>query len=744
MSLVQAGGASVIEAAIAEVMTAEDSEAASRDRATQDPQRGRDPRLPSLFSPRLRQAVGGQEMDANFYRAIEQLQSDHVDPALPGFSAALARAARNVGSGAGAGTSNRQEAHGFVRALQDLVQALQRPDGAAATEPGAEGGAAAAENAAAGPSAAPDPAGPGVRPADARDPVFQLLRMVGAQEGGSDLPLGTILDRAGRLASGVAGSAAARSGGEAAPPPASDADMADVAQEPVAADAEPQQQAAGAEASPEGHAPMDVVRERSPQANTTSGAAEAPPPPPAEPPTAGPSAAVGIAAADGGPVAREAAGTAAQLAGTAEGSEGGVVSGAPPQAEQPAGTTAGAAAATDGAAALSRDAQEPVEEGVLTACIRERATAAGLDVSMLEGLPSDMVRETLLAYGVNLRDTTGGASEAAAAAEDTRAALEGIIPPELLNEGLQAERDRATRRLREFSGARQGAAAGDAAVTAGQRGGVDAATGGNSAVGAAQDFATMIMSFPADVREDALASLPANVVEELPASLRSQAQRLQGRRGMPSRMREAMGHHLGRIGAGTPAATGHRHGGRDITRGESAALHSLMSGTLDNMPSTLSELPGTAPCEELSVESVRVLIKLNACAAALENESALLTSSSRPDIHDGVTAILVGCLPTQQSVSRVCSLFMEAVASFLTQPRAAAPPSSAPVRRLVLGLDTTRAAMCPQANDAALVLTGLLGTLGDLSKFDGHVAQCVITMLFLAWLSWTLMLRRQS
>lgn len=708
-----------METAIAEVMTAEDTEAASGDAATQDPARGRDPRLLSLFSPRTRQMTGDRELGRSFYQAIEEL---HRDPGDPGFSVAFAQGARSADA---AGGSARPEAQNIVRALQDLIHALQGPneDGGNALHVEGEAGSAADG----GRAAAPTPARAGQQDSEI-DPVFRLLRMAGAEATGEGRSISVMLGRT------APPSAAA--GASAPPPPAAPADegriaptvaaagdteMADVADEAPSTAPEGRAQAGAAEAAPDGHAPMDGVREQAPAVDAPGGsstgdntathalaAEQASPEAPGEvePVQPLPAGARSAAAAAEPAHATDAAAQRDLL--TQDGA-----TAAPSQAE-------GGTGVAGDAAAPAADAEEPGGDGVLSARMRERATAAGLDVSMLEALPPDMVRETLLAYGVDIRDTGGGASEAAAAAEDTRAALEGVIPPELLNEGLQAERDRAARRLREFSGARQQATAGD--VPAADRGAADG-PGAAAEANATQDFATMIMSFPTDVREDALASLPADVVEQLPASLRSQAERLQGRREVPGRMRESMGHHLGRIGAGAGGATGHRSN-RDVTRGEAAALSSLLSGTLDRMPAPLSQLPDSAPCEELGVDAVKTLIKLNACASALESESSVLSSSSRPDIHDGVTAILVGCLATQRSVARVCSLLMDAVNSFLVQPRAVAPPSSAMVRRLVLGLDTTRAAMCPQANDAALVLTGLLGMMGDLSKFDGHVAQC--------------------
>lgn len=722
-----------METAIAEVMTAEDNEAASGEAAAQDPARGRDPRLLSLFSPRTRQMTGDRELDRSFYQAIEELHRDHGDPALPpGFSAAFAQAARNADAAVGGA---RPEAQNIVRALQDLVNALQGPNddgGNALRAEGDAGGAADGSR-----EAAAAPARVGQQDAEV-DPVFQLLRMAGAEATGEGRPISVMLGRAGPSSAAARASApppaaAPADEGRAAPAVAGDTEMTDVADEPPAAAPEAREQAEAAEAAPDGHAPMDGVREQAPAADAGGAAAggaatgdgttadaptaeEAAPEAPDAPGEVVPVQPLPADAVAAPAASTPAAGASAHTADAAVQPDSRVQGGA---AAAPAQASEGGAGATGDAAAPAADAEEAGGNGVLTARMRERATAAGLDVSMLEALPPDMVRETLLAYGVDIRDTGGGASEAAAAAEDTRAALEGVIPPELLNEGLQAERDRAARRLREFSGARQQAAAGDA--PAAERG---AADGPGAAVeaNATQDFATMIMSFPTDVREDALASLPADVVEQLPASLRSQAQRLQGRRAVPGRMRESMGHHLGRIGGGAGGAAGHRSN-RDVTRGEAAALSSLLSGTLDRMPAPLTQLPDTAPCEELGVDSVKTLIKLNACASALESESSVLSSSSRPDIHDGVTAILIGCLPTQGSVARVCSLLMDSVNSFLVQPRAVAPPSSALVRRLVLGLDTTRAAMCPQANDAALVLTGLLGMMGDLSKFDGHVAQ---------------------
>lgn len=713
MCVLQPGGPSVIETAIAEVMTAED-EAASGDQAAQDPSRvgGRGPRLMPLFSPRTRQ-MAGEELDRNFDEAIDELHRDHGDPALPAdVSATFARFARGV-----EGAPGRPEARSIVQALQDLVQALQGPNEGGAGGAHVEGEAAAAADAGRGPVPAREQGAPSGQPDAEEDPVSWLLRMTGTQVDSSGQSISVLLNRA--AAQAPAAEAPAADAGPEAPPAAgaaaADTDMADAADEPPrpAAEARQDDVSEPLAASPDGHAPMDGVREQTPPASTAAAAPAEPPASAAAEPAQRPAPGADADVAGATPEATPAAGTSAPATVATAPSAGGE-----PEAA-PATAAAGDVAATGDAGAPAAATAENPEEGVLTARMRERATAAGLDVSMLEALPSEMVRETLLAYGVDIRDTGGDASEAAAAAEDTRAALEGVIPPELLNEGLQAERDRAARRLREFSGARQRAAAGDAGGT-----GAPAADGGRAAAAAsdaAQDFATMIMSFPTDVREDALASLPADVVEQLPASLRSQAQRLQGRRVVPGRLRETMGHTLGRIGAGGGGVAAHRTNG-DGRRGD-GALSALLSGTLDRMPAPLAQLPDTAQCEELGVDSVRTLIKLNACAAVLESESSVLSSSSRPDIHDGVTAILVGCLPTQRSVARVCSLFMEAVSSFLVQPRAVAPPSSAPVRRFVLGLDTTRAAMCPQANDAALVLTGLLGMLSDLSKFDGHVAQ---------------------
>lgn len=426
-------------------------------------------------------------------------------------------------------------------------------------------------------------------------------------------------------------------------------------------------------------------------------------------------------AAQGTDATPAAAAAAADAAGDAVGDAAPAADAPQQDAQNTAGAPADAGPSTtaepDAAAAPAAAgdvAAEPAENGILTARVRERAAAAGLDVGMLEALPSDLVRETLLAYGVDPTDRGAGG------ADDSRAALSAMIPAELLSEGLAAEREAALRRSQQAAAALSAAAPAAPAVAGAAPAEGAAVAEADPARAAAADFAATVASFPPDALEDALASLSAEVTEHLPGPLRTQAMRLQGRRNFRS-LRE-----LTDLRAAQRTAAGRGTAGaapRDVPT-------VLSQVVLREFPeaSVLPTKPATpqTPSSDLSTKSLAVIIKIIACNANSSTSSSTSAWMSQlrtqADIQESASAILLGCLSSQESVTRVCSLFLSTIGTFMVEPPRNVPGSSA-APKFVWGLSLSRASLCPSTPRAGVVLSVLLDTMQDLSQFDRYVAQ---------------------
>ena len=131
-----------------------------------------------------------------------------------------------------------------------------------------------------------------------------------------------------------------------------------------------------------------------------------------------------------------------------------------------------------------------------------------------------------------------------------------------------------------------------------------------------------------------------------------------------------------------------------------------------------------APASDMSSQALSIIIKIIACNAYTSASPSAWMSNARTqvEIQGSASTILLGCLSSRDSVARVCSLFLGTIATFMLEPPKHVPGSSS-APKVVWGLSLSRTSLCPSASRAGVVLSVLLDTMQDLSRFDRYVAQ---------------------
>ncbi|DBB00800.1 TPA: hypothetical protein ACH3X1_000730 [Trebouxia sp. C0004] len=352
----------------------------------------------------------------------------------------------------------------------------------------------------------------------------------------------------------------------------------------------------------------------------------------------------------------------------------------------------------DTAAAMDTEARPG---SALGAQLVQAAQDAGIDLAFLEALPEELRAEVLAAHGVTLpppgppaaapaaaaapeaaaapaeqpvegaaaaatpsegeaaaqaaEASAGPSAEAAAVAAAPAVEDEGdsidpeflaALPPEIQAEVL--EQQRRERRMRERQRQQQ-----QAAAAAAQGGGAGA--GAAAGAGSEMDLATILATFPPDVREEVLLTSEEDVINSLPPALLAEAQQLRQRVMQHYRDNHASAGGRGVVFVGGPNSTTYaRRGGTAGGRGAGAPgsgpgssaynLMRLQSEGAAALGSTDRAVEGPPQVEEEAVLLLTGLLKLAEAPARAQLQRVLLNLCAHPESRKQVMQILMSML----------------------------------------------------------------------------------------------------
>ncbi|KAL0033594.1 hypothetical protein WJX79_006288 [Trebouxia sp. C0005] len=334
----------------------------------------------------------------------------------------------------------------------------------------------------------------------------------------------------------------------------------------------------------------------------------------------------------------------------------------------------------------------------------QAAQDAGIDLAFLEALPEELRAEVLAAHGVTLpppappaaapaaaavpeaaaapaaqpaegaaaaatpsegeaaapaaeaaagpsADTAAAAAAAAAPApEDEGDSIDpeflAALPPEIQAEVL--EQQRRERRMRERQRQQQQAAAAAAA-----QGGGAAGAGAAAGAGSEMDLATILATFPPDVREEVLLTSEEDVINSLPPALLAEAQQLRQRVMQHYRDNHASAGGRGVVFVGGPNSYA-RRGGTAGGRGAGAPgsgpgssaynLLRLQSEGAAALGTTDRAVEGPPQIEEEAVLLLTGLLKLAEAPARAQLQRVLLNLCAHPESRKQVMQILMSML----------------------------------------------------------------------------------------------------
>jgi hypothetical protein len=361
---------------------------------------------------------------------------------------------------------------------------------------------------------------------------------------------------------------------------------------------------------------------------------------------------------------------------------------APPSTRAPEGEAAHRPEEAN-AAAVSTEVGAAVEdETILSDGVRERASAAGLDVEVLATLPREIALEALRAHNI---DPLAGASGSRPSGSAAQPAVEFLasLPAGVISEALAAERE-------------IGRGAAD----------VDAGASGRPLTPAAHDFIEALSSFPIDAREDALLGADRALLEQLPQGLRAEAELLHANRGTTAGSVSLSWRSRG--AAGTSTALASRPASDPLWQlfVESTGLPEM---GLPAQPRALD--PGARHL--LTEGGVRMLL-LHACTYV---PSPRLTPAVADACSAHPPAVLEQLFVSPDSVACLTRLSIQLLVDLNVGPPTTGDASSATATDGISRAElATAAAAFPRST------LRLVGLLFYLANRNSHFAECVLTV----------------